>query len=179
MAAGPLKAGWAPPASAVPEGALSSVVLVEADLLRGGKVLSEGSEGSKLPPALDSPVGSEREPRGQMEHHSWESGRHLALPVSQVDPSSRNLSLSKSKLKENHHLSRTGSARYYPGGSAVKNLPAMQETWVRKIPWRRKWQPTPVFLPWKSHGQRSLAGHSPWDCKRVGHDVATKPQDQC
>ena len=34
--------------------------------------------------------------------------------------------------------------------------------WVRKIPWRRKWQPTPVFLPGKSHGQRSLAGHSPW-----------------
>ena len=34
--------------------------------------------------------------------------------------------------------------------------------WVRKIPWKRKWQPTPVFLPGKSHGQRSLAGHSPW-----------------
>ena len=35
-------------------------------------------------------------------------------------------------------------------------------TWVRKIPWRRKWQPTPVFLPGESHGQRSLAGYSPW-----------------
>ena len=34
--------------------------------------------------------------------------------------------------------------------------------WVRRIPWRRKWQPTPVFLPGKSHGQRSLAGYSPW-----------------
>ena len=34
--------------------------------------------------------------------------------------------------------------------------------WVRKIPWRRKWQATPIFLPWKSHGQRSLAGYSPW-----------------
>ena len=33
--------------------------------------------------------------------------------------------------------------------------------WVRKIPWRRKWQPTPVFLPGISHGQRSLAGYSP------------------
>ena len=31
-----------------------------------------------------------------------------------------------------------------------------------KIPWRRKWQPTPVFLPGKSHGQRNLAGYSPW-----------------
>ena len=42
----------------------------------------------------------------------------------------------------------------------------MQEMWVdpwsRKIPWRRKRQPTPVFLPEKSHGQRSLAGYSPW-----------------
>ena len=34
--------------------------------------------------------------------------------------------------------------------------------WVRKIPWRSKWQPTPVFLPGKSHGQRSLVGYSPW-----------------
>ena len=41
---------------------------------------------------------------------------------------------------------------------------------VRKIPWRRKWQPTPIFLPGKSHGQRSLAGCSPWGCKRVRHD---------
>ena len=38
-----------------------------------------------------------------------------------------------------------------------------------KIPWRRKWEPTPVFLPEKSHGQRSLAGHSP-KCCRVGHN---------
>ena len=34
--------------------------------------------------------------------------------------------------------------------------------WVRKIPWRRKWQTTPVFLPGKSHGQRSLGVYSPW-----------------
>ena len=37
--------------------------------------------------------------------------------------------------------------------------------WVRKIPWRRKWQPTPVFLPGKLHGQRILAGYSPCGCK--------------
>ena len=42
------------------------------------------------------------------------------------------------------------------------------DPWVRQIPWRRKWQLVPVFLPRKSHGQRSLAGYSPWDCKRVG-----------
>ena len=39
------------------------------------------------------------------------------------------------------------------------------DPWVGKIPWRRKWQPTPVFLVGKSHGQRSLAGYSPWGCK--------------
>ena len=35
------------------------------------------------------------------------------------------------------------------------------DPWVQKIPWRRKWQATPVFLPGESHGQRSLAGYSP------------------
>ena len=39
------------------------------------------------------------------------------------------------------------------------------DPWVRKIPWRRKWQPTPVFLPRDSHGQRNLAGYSPRGCK--------------
>ena len=39
-------------------------------------------------------------------------------------------------------------------GSVVKSLPGF-DPWVRKIPWRRKWQPTPVSLPGKSHGQRS------------------------
>ena len=40
------------------------------------------------------------------------------------------------------------------------------DPWVRKIPWRRKWQPTPVLLlPGKFHGWRSLVGYSPWECK--------------
>ena len=37
--------------------------------------------------------------------------------------------------------------------------------WVRKMPWRKKWQPTPVFLPRKPHGEKNLAGYSPWDHK--------------
>ena len=51
----------------------------------------------------------------------------------------------------------------FSGGSVVKNPPAMQEMQetqvplVRKIPWRRAWQPTPVFLPGESYGQRSRA----------------------
>ena len=51
----------------------------------------------------------------------------------------------------------------------VKNLPAIQETWGRPLGredlQRRKWQPTLVFLPGESHGQRSLAGYRPWGCK--------------
>ena len=50
--------------------------------------------------------------------------------------------------------------------------------WVEKIPWRRTWQPTAVFLPGKSHGQRSLVGYSPWGCKRVWHDSARRRQWQ-
>ena len=55
----------------------------------------------------------------------------------------------------------------------VENLPANAED-VRdagsipgsgRFPWRRAWQPTPVFLPGESHGQRSLVGYSPWRCK--------------
>ena len=46
----------------------------------------------------------------------------------------------------------------------------MQDThrfdlWFGMIPWRRAWQPTPVFLPGEFHEQRSLTGYSPWDCK--------------
>ena len=54
----------------------------------------------------------------------------------------------------------------------LKNLPAKVEDmrhgfdpWVGKNPWRRKWQPTPIFLPGNFHGQRSLAGYSPWGRK--------------
>ena len=41
------------------------------------------------------------------------------------------------------------------------------DPWARKIPWRRNWLPTPVFLPGKFHGQKSLAGYSPWGCKEL------------
>ena len=62
-----------------------------------------------------------------------------------------------------------GGNRGFPVSSVVKNLPAVQETrvWflVRKIPGRRAWQLTPVFLPGKSQGQRSLVGYGPWGHK--------------
>ena len=48
------------------------------------------------------------------------------------------------------------------------------DPWVRQIPRRKKWQSTPVFLPGKSHGQRSLAGLSPWGHKRVRHTLVIR-----
>ena len=56
----------------------------------------------------------------------------------------------------------------FPGGSdskeSVCNAGRPRFTpWVGKIPWRRKWEPIPVFLPGEVHGQRSLVGYSPWD----------------
>ena len=74
----------------------------------------------------------------------------------------------------------------FPGGSVVKKSACqcrrcrrhVFNPWVRKIPWRRKWQPTPDFLPGKSHGQRSLAGYSPWGRSTVGQFLVAK-QEQC
>ena len=62
----------------------------------------------------------------------------------------------------------------FPGGSGGKESACNAgdlrfDSWVRKIPWRREWQPTPVFLPGECHGQKSLArsfgDYSPWGCK--------------
>ena len=61
----------------------------------------------------------------------------------------------------------------FPGGASGKE-PACQcrrhkrcgfDHWVQKIPWKKVWQPTPVFLPGESCEQRSLAGDAPWSSK--------------
>ena len=58
----------------------------------------------------------------------------------------------------------------FPGGSDGKESACNAgrprfDPWVGKIPWRREWLPTPVFLPGESHAQRSLVGYSPWGHK--------------
>ena len=69
----------------------------------------------------------------------------------------------------------------FPGSASGKE-PACQcrrhkkhrlDRWVRKIPWRRVWQPTPVFLPGESHRQRSLVGYGPWGHKELDTTEAT------
>ena len=59
----------------------------------------------------------------------------------------------------------------------VKNLLAMQETWVGEIPWRRKRQPTPVFLLRVFYGQRSLVGYSPCGIKEW--DMTEQATHEC
>jgi len=65
----------------------------------------------------------------------------------------------------------------FPSGSVIKNSHIMQVMQrcgfyllIGKIPWRRKWQLTPVILPGKPYGQKSQVGYSLWDHKRVRHD---------
>ena len=59
----------------------------------------------------------------------------------------------------------------FPGGSMIIKEPSYQcsrdgfDPWMGKVPWRRKWQSIPVFLPGESHGQRSLVSYSPWGHK--------------
>ena len=69
-----------------------------------------------------------------------------------------------------------------PGDGASGKEPACQcrrqrrcgfDPWVGKIPWRRKWQPTPVFLPGKFHAQRILEGYRPW-----GHTESDRTEQQ-
>ena len=66
----------------------------------------------------------------------------------------------------------------FPGGSVIKNSLQCQrcgfDSWVRKMPWRRKWQPTPVFLPENStdRGAQQATVHG---VTRVGHNLLTKP----
>ena len=77
---------------------------------------------------------------------------------------------SRTQLKR---LSSSSSSKHLLEASLVaqmaENLPAMQEIQVQSLgqedPWRRKWQPAPVFLPGKFHGQRHLEGYSPWGHK--------------
>ena len=74
-------------------------------------------------------------------------------------------------------MSNTG----FPGGANGKESACQCrrlkrrrfDPWVEKMPWRRAWPPTPVFLPGESHGQRNLAGSGPWGHKELDRTEAT------
>ena len=61
-----------------------------------------------------------------------------------------------------------------PAANAGEERDARFNPWVEKFPWRRKWQPTPVFLPGKSPGQKKLAGYSLWYHKELDTTEATQ-----
>ena len=110
------------------------------------------SSGASLPPPHPSPLGHHRTPR-------WVPHVIEQLPVS--------------------HLFYTWLG--FPWWLNGKELTYQcrnrgLDPWIGKIPWRREWQPTLVFLPGKFHGQKSLLGYSPRGHKRVGHDLATRQQ---
>ena len=76
----------------------------------------------------------------------------------------------------NERFGIKGALKGFLGGSDDKESACNAEDlgmipgfnpWIGKFPWRRKWQPTPVVLPEKSHGQRSLVGYNPWDLKEL------------
>ena len=66
-----------------------------------------------------------------------------------------------------HHFRVYGTNyRSFPGSlDGKESTCSAGDPWIRKIPWRREWQPTPIFLPGEFHGQRSLVDYSPWGCK--------------
>ena len=67
-----------------------------------------------------------------------------------------------------HIYTHTGLPRWQSGKeSTFEGRRHRFHLWVGKSPWRRKWQPTPVLLPRKSHGQRSLASYSQWGHKEL------------
>ena len=91
------------------------------------------------------------------------------------------------RLKQLSSSSSSSLVLGFPGGASGKE-PACQcrrhkrcgfDPWVRKISWRRAWQPILVCLPGESHGQRSLAGYRPWGCKESDKTEAPKPPQQC
>ena len=86
------------------------------------------------------------------------------IVLEDTEKSSRTLSLSREPLYSSKIIS--GLPWWLSGKESACQCRGLEfSPWSRKIPWRRKWQPTPVFLPRKSHGQRSLVGYSPWGCK--------------
>jgi len=87
-----------------------------------------------------------------------------------------------SRKEGSYELSASPQGLGFPGGSVVdfacRCWRPEFNPWVRKAAWRRTWLPTPVFLPGKLHGQRSLEGYIPWGGKRVRHNLVTKQQPQ-
>ena len=69
-----------------------------------------------------------------------------------------------------------GLPRWLSGKESACQCRSWFDPWLGRFPGEKKWQPTLLFLSRKSHGQKSLAGNSPWGLKRLRHDLETKQQ---
>ena len=116
-----------------------------------------------------------RDPQGRFNPGKWIWGISLTYSLTGL-----NLPL----VPLRRLISKLSCLTDFPGGTRTKE-PAWQcrrhkrrgfDPSVGKIPWRRAWQRTPVFLPGESHGQRSLAGHSSWGHKESD---TTEPVSTC
>ena len=133
---------------------------------------STGAQGRQElgPPSLQSDMHPPRADSGTPAGWTFkqEQGYVVCLPTVPLLPGWLHLRTTQWFLP---YWSTNNAHRY------LQCLPAMQEdpgSILGKILWSREWQPTPVFLPGESQGQRSLAGYSSLWGRRVGHDWATK-----
>ena len=89
--------------------------------------------------------------------------QHTTLPPTATSPAAMEVTvLGKNPLPDQHTAPQCRRSRRH-----------VFDPWVGKMPWRRKWQPTPVCFPGESHGQRSLEGYSPWGHKESDITEAT------
>ena len=82
---------------------------------------------------------------------------------------SRNYQKSGNNNSTSINEALTSMCKDFPGGAVIKNLLANLLPWVRKIPWSKKWQPTPVFLPGKIPWTKETGGLQSMRSQRVGH----------
>ena len=125
-------------------------------LLRGKAPRAHGHRVTRSPGATSSPMylvlWKQKRKKG------WATKERDVLPATNAVKCLHQMCLSNIYHVSNGIIS-------FPGGSVVKNPPANAGDagwipWVRKVPWRKKWQPIPVFFPAKSHEQRRLGGYS-------------------
>ena len=120
-------------------------------------------------------------------HYVWDSNQALICSVSSPRGFTMfekhwklmtcvvNLLVSISSVNSKLLYSMVGASRVTRGKEPTCQCRRHRfDPWVGKIPWRRKWQPTPVFLPGQFRGQRSLTGYSPW-----GHRQSDTTEHTC